>query len=91
MWRAFLALESYAISTQGLVVYKFDSRWNLVKVESLGDGTIFVANFLVKDCVKCLSIRDFPASNLKPNCMYYVLHPCNPGYSAKWLTPHVRY
>ncbi|XXG60015.1 hypothetical protein AAC387_Pa04g2000 [Persea americana] len=55
-------------TTTAFHVYKFDSRWDLVKVKNFEDGMIF----LVSSRPKCFSVKDFsPALNLKGNCIYY--------------------
>lgn len=49
-------------------VCKIGSSWNLVKVKSLGDGVIFLTNTQPR----CFSASDFPALNLKGNCICYL-------------------
>ncbi|XXG51748.1 hypothetical protein AAC387_Pa03g0250 [Persea americana] len=75
--------------TVALHVFKLDKlepRWNLVKVENIGNGAIF----LVTTVPKCFSMKDFPPSlNLKGNCIYhkrYLLRSTNVFHigDGKW-------
>ena len=77
-----------------VLAYKFDSRWNLVKMNNLGDGMIILFN----DRPKCLSVKDLPTLNLKPNRIYYLPQPRHVhrpfdygDFSGQWYTPHVHY
>lgn len=70
-----------------LDVYKFNSRWNLEKVSSLGDGMILLFN----DRPKCFSVEDFPALNLKSNCICYFPHLAYGDLSGQWYTPRAHY
>ncbi|XXG39389.1 hypothetical protein AAC387_Pa01g0358 [Persea americana] len=67
-WRGELLLGFHVHGhNKAFHVYKIGSMWNLVEVESLGDGMIF----LITQQPRCFSVRDFPALDLKGNCIYY--------------------